>query len=152
MESLLTEPTKHTSGAKPDKRAAKIEANLAKLPRISLGALFMPAVWGPVHGYWITIIFYPIWVFADICFTNAVLYGGLAIVLAVPVFLGTAAIMIWFAMTAGKRAYLRVADRVPIERYLKRQRIWTFVSLAIAIIFLVLATWYNLVYRIPAGG
>ena len=145
----MTEPAKKTSAK--DKEAARIEENLAKLPRISLGALFMPAVWGPVHGYWIAIVFYPIWVFADISFTNAVFNGGFTIVLAVTVFLGTAAIMIWFAMTAGKRAYLRVADRIPIERYLKRQRIWTFVSLAIAVVFVVLATWYNLGIRIPTG-
>ena len=124
------------------------EENLKRLPRISLGALFMPAVWGPAHGQWLAIIFYPLWIFADTCFCNALLYGGLAIPLAVTVFLGTVAITVFFAATAGKHAYLRVAERVPIDRYLKRERIWIVVSLVIALVFIVLATWYNLNFRL----
>ena len=35
------------------------------LPPINLGALFMPPIWGPAHGIWVTILFYPIWLSAD---------------------------------------------------------------------------------------
>jgi len=141
------------AGAVKDPRADVGAAKdaLARLPRISLGALFMPAVWGPAHGQWIAILFYPLWIFADTSFSNAILYGGFAIPLAVTVFIGTALIMLFFAATAGKQAYLRVASSIPLERFLKQERIWVFVSLGIAIVFLVLATWYNIAFRIPAG-
>ena len=35
------------------------------LPPINLGALFMPPIWGPANGIWITILYYPLWLFAD---------------------------------------------------------------------------------------
>ena len=125
--------------------------DLARLPRVSLGALFMPAVWGPAHGQWVTILFYPLWIFADSCFVNGVLLGGLAAVLAVTVFIGMALITVFYARTAGRRAYLRVAGRIPLERYLRYERIWAFASLAIALLFFALATWYNLTIRLPQG-
>jgi hypothetical protein len=88
---------------------------------------------------------------ADICLCNAVFYGGLALVLAITVAVGTAVFMVFFAKTAGPGAYLRVADKVPIDVYMKRERIWIWISLAIAILFLAIATWYNLAVRLPAG-
>lgn len=129
----------------------EVEVDLSKLPRINWGALLMPAVWGPAHGQWVTIFFYPIWLLADTCLTNAVLYGGLAIVLAITVFLGTAAITIFYACTAGQKAYLRVADRMTLQEYLARERVWVVVSALIAVLFIGLATWYNLAVRLPAG-
>jgi hypothetical protein len=130
---------------------ANLETNLARLPRLNLGALFMPAVWGPAHGQWVAIIFYPLWIFADSCFCNAIFFGGVALALAITVFIGMVLVTVFFALTAGKPAYARVAHRVSIERYLKRERIWIFVSLAIAVLFFILATWYNISVRLPAG-
>lgn len=129
-----------------------IAAELSKLPKMNWGALFMPAIWGPAHGSWITILFYPIWIFADNCLVAGVQFGGLAIVGSVIVFLGTAALMIFYGLTAGQRAYLRVAHKMTMETYLKRERIWTVVSLAIALVFIAFATWYNLTIVLPAGS
>jgi hypothetical protein len=125
--------------------------DLAKLPKVNLGALFMPGVWGPAHGQWLTVLFYPIWLLADTCICNGVKYGGLAIVLATLVVLGTAALMVFYARTVGVNAYLRVADRVDIKKYLHREHIWIAVSAVIAAVFLGIATWYNLAIRIPQG-
>ncbi|MDR2036200.1 MAG: hypothetical protein LBP91_05990, partial [Coriobacteriales bacterium] len=119
------------------------QIDLSGLPRINWGALFMPAVWGPAHGQWITILFYPLWVFADISLTNAVFFGGFVYVLAATVVLGTAAVTILYASTAGLKAYERVANRLSKEQYLARERIWTVVCALIALIFIDLATWYN---------
>lgn len=131
--------------------ATEAERDLRSLPRINWGALLMPAVWGPAHGQWVTVFFYPIWLLADNCLTNAVLHGGIAIVLAAIVVLGTAAVTIFYARTAGYKAYLRVADKMTLQEYLARERIWVVASALIALLFIGLATWYNLAVRLPAG-
>jgi hypothetical protein len=61
--------------------------------------------------------------------------------------LGTAAITVFFARTAGVAAYARVASKLPLEQYLRRERIWAAASILIAVIFIALATWYNLAWR-----
>ena len=121
------------------------------LPKFNLGALFLPPIWGPAHGQLVTVLFYPLWFLADTCFVNAVFFGGLAIVLAVVVFLGTAALTLFYARTAGRPAYLRVAEKIPLRRYLARERVWALVCGLLAVLFLVLASWYNLAVRLPAG-
>ncbi|MDR1016540.1 MAG: hypothetical protein LBL67_03600 [Coriobacteriales bacterium] len=126
----------------------KYAEGLAQLPKINLGALFMPGVWGPAHGQWLTILFYPLWLVADSCLCNAVTYRGVAIPLGVCVAVGTALLMVFYAKTIGPKAYLRVAERVPIDKYLRRERSWAWLSLAIAVILLALATAYNLVFRL----
>lgn len=131
--------------------AGYVKVDLSKLPKINWGALFMPAIWGPAHGQWLTILFYPIWIFADTCFVNAIFHGGVFILFALLVFLGTAAVTIFYARTAGQKAYVRVAHKMSLERYLKRERIWALVSACIALVFIGLATWYNLTFVLPAG-
>lgn len=140
--------TKTTSELREPK---DLQAHLKRLPPMNWGALLMPAIWGPAHGQWVAILFYPIWILADTCLTNAVLYGGLATVLAVLVALGTAAATIFYARTAGRIAYLKVAEKMTMEHYLARERIWVAVSAVIALVFIGLATWYNLTVRLPAG-
>lgn len=41
------------------------EISLEGLPPLNLGALFMPPIWGPAHGIWITILYYPAWLLID---------------------------------------------------------------------------------------
>jgi len=127
------------------------EIDYTGLPRINWGALFMPAVWGPAHGQWITILFYPLWLFADTSITNAVFFGGLTYALAASVVLGTAAVTILFALTIGQKTYARVAHKTTMQQYKSRERIWALISALIALAFLGLATWYNLAIRLPQG-
>ena len=47
------------------------EVFLKGLPPINLGALFMPPIWGPAHGIWITILYYPAWLVLDNLFYGA---------------------------------------------------------------------------------
>lgn len=117
---------------------------LPKIARINIGALFMPPIWGPAHGMWPTILFYPLWVFVDSCLMAARTQGGSAIPVAILVVLGTAAITIWFAVTAQAPAYMRVAGRMTVEQFNKRERIWAVISIVIALVFVALATYYNL--------
>jgi len=133
----------------PQEQAPEID--YSGMPRINWGALFMPAVWGPAHGQWINILFYPLWLFADTSITNAVFFGGFTYVLAASVILGTAAITVFFALTIGRKAYARVAHKMTMQQYKARERTWTVISLLIALAFLGLATWYNLAIRLPQG-
>ena len=48
-----------------DEQIAREERFLEGIPRLNIGALFLPPIWGPAHGMWATILFYPIWLFAD---------------------------------------------------------------------------------------
>lgn len=130
---------------------ATAEEESNQLPRINLGALFMPAVWGPAHGQWVTILFYPLWLFADSCITNAVLYGGFTIVMAATVILGTAAVTLLYACTAGQKAYERASRTMTMQQYRARQRKWAVACFFIALFFVGLATWYNLTIRLVQG-
>ncbi len=115
-----------------------------KLPSLNLGALFMPALWGPAHGFWITILFYPLWVFVDSSIMSAVTQGGFAIILAIICTAGTIGFTIFFAFTSTKPAYERVKDRYSLAQYLKREKIWAIVCALVTVVMLVLATIYNL--------
>ena len=55
-----------------EQRQAKIERDariasdyLEGTPWLNIGALLMPPIWGPAKGIWVTILWYPLWVFAD---------------------------------------------------------------------------------------
>ncbi len=119
----------------------------ARLPAISIGALLMPCIWGPAHGYWVTILYYPLLIFVDSAICSAVDYGGLAIPLATVMCVATVALTVFFAKTAGPAAYARVSDKVSLETYLKRERIWAVVSALLLVLALVSATIWNLYYR-----
>ena len=54
-----------------EEQYAAEERLLQGVPRVNIGALFMPPIWGAAHGMWATIIFYPLWIVADTCFVNA---------------------------------------------------------------------------------
>ena len=54
-----------------DEQIAQEEKFLKGIPRVNVGALFLPPIWGPAHGIWITILWYPIWLFADNTFYAA---------------------------------------------------------------------------------
>ncbi len=132
-----------------DEQIRREEAFMRGLPRVNLGALFMPPVWGPVHGFWATILYYPAMLLAD----NLIYYAWreptvLSVVLAVLIAVIMIAVTVAFAIVSQPIAAHRAEDKgVSRERYLKRQRIWAVVSFAILVIMVGLATFYNLELR-----
>jgi hypothetical protein len=144
-------PNREPAAHEAELQEVQFAADVQKLPPISLGALFMPPVWGAAHGQWLTLLFYPLWLFADNCFVSAVQQGGIFIALSAIVLLGTLAVTVFFARTWRIPAYRRVAATVPIERYLKREKVWAAVCAANALIFVAFATWYNLAERLPSA-
>jgi hypothetical protein len=126
------------------KSEEELNAALDKLPRFNIGAMLLPMVWGPAHGFWVMILLYPVWVFVDSQIRGAVAYGGVSIVLAALSLVVTIGVSIFFSATSGKHAYLRVAHKVGIDKYLRREKIWAIASIVAAIAVVALATFYNI--------
>lgn len=130
------------------------EISLEGLPPLNLGALFMPPIWGPAHGIWITILYYPVWLLIDNLF-----YGvyenpqPLTITLAVIAGLILAGVTIVFARASQVYALRRDLSRGKTkEQYRKRQVIWAVTMGILAAVMLGAATYYNLVIRPTIGA
>lgn len=116
------------------------------IPRLNLGALFMPALWGPGHGQWFMILFYPLWIFLDNMIYGAVHGNGMG-ALAIGASLVTAAITVFYALNANRHGYLRVASEKTPEEYVRGERVWTVAMVVVGVAFLVFASWYNIAVR-----
>ena len=132
-----------------DEQIKREQEFMRGLPRVNLGALFMPPVWGPVHGFWVTILYYPALVFVDNLVYEAWREPSvLGIVLTVLVFAILIGVSIAFAIVSQPIAAHRAEDKgMSREQYLKRQRVWAVVSPIILVAMLALATYYNLEIR-----
>lgn len=115
------------------------------VPRLNIGALFLPPVWGPAHGLWVAIVFYPLWLVADTCFVNAFAdRTPLAVVLGAIVLVALTAVTFAFAGATQKYALMRALSMgVSKEAYLKRQRVWAAVSVLVGLVMIGAATYYN---------
>lgn len=141
---MSKKPAKKTS-AQSDSADSLMEG----VPRVNIGALFLPPVWGPAHGIWVAIVFYPLWLVADTCFVNAfVERTPLALGLGSVVFVALTAVHIGFAVISQRYALHRtVALGRTKEAYLKRQRIWAVVGVVAGLAMIALATYYNLAFN-----
>lgn len=118
---------------------------LESVPRVNIGALFLPPIWGPAHGLWAAIAFYPLWLVADTCFVSAFAERTpLAIAVGLVVFVGLTAVTAAFSVISQKYAFRRaLAMGVSKEAYGKRQRIWAVVSVVAGLAMIAAATYYN---------
>jgi hypothetical protein len=116
---------------------------------INLGALFMPPIWGPANGIWITILYYPLWLFADNLFYEAFTNPTtLSVVFSIVVAVLLAVVTVIFARISQGYACERALRMGKTkEWYIKRQRVWAVAMGLLALIMIVLATIYNLVIR-----
>ena len=132
-----------------DEQIAEEEAFLEGVPRVNIGALLMPGIWGPGHGFWPCILFYPLYLVADNLFFAA--YTGkepwmIAVAVVVGVLL--LGVHIAFSLVSGPISAHRADSKgVSREKYLKRERIWAVVCVILAIAALAWATYYNLNVR-----
>lgn len=133
-----------------DKQIQEEERFLKGLPRMNWGAFFMPGIWGPAHGFWICLLFYPLWLLADNLTFNAYLNPEPSwIALSVIALAFTIGVTIAFALISQPLAAHRAADKgISRQHYLKRERVWAIVCLILAIVALVWATYYNLNIRV----
>ena len=137
-----------------DEEIAREKKFLEGVPRVNIGALFLPPIWGPAHGMWAAILFYPIWLFADNTFYAAFATPSeLSIVFAVIVFLLLTAATVVFSIVSQPFAAHRAAERgVSRAKYLSRERIWAVVSVIVGCVMIAAATYYNLVIRPGLGA
>jgi hypothetical protein len=128
---------------------AREQEFLDEIPKISLGAFFMPPIWGIAHGDWPCILFYPLWIFCDNLLYNAWKYPTiLSNILAILTIVLTAALMLGYARISSPRSAHRAAEQgKTLEAYLKSERIWAVTMIILAVAMLVFATWYNLTIR-----
>ncbi len=124
------------------------------LAPLNIGALFLPPVWGPAHGIWAAIFFYPLWLLADNCFYIAYQQATpVAIIMAVVVGVCLTAVTLVFARLGQPWAAHRYIEdkEVPREKYLRRERIWAVVGIVVGAAMIAAATYYNLAVRPNTG-
>lgn len=132
-----------------DEQIAEEEKFLKGLPRVNLGALFLAPVWGPAHGMWAAFLFFVAWLFVDNVIYAAtveptVLNVVLAVLMTVALVGGTLVFAIVSQPFAAHRAEAMGESRAD---YLRRQRVWAVASFVVAVIVVVLASYYNLEIR-----
>lgn len=126
------------------------EGKLMKgVPRFNIGAFLLPPVWGPAHGIWAAILFYPLWLVADNVFYAAFAERTpLAIVLAVLVFAGLAVLTAAFAILGQPYAMHRaIARGQSRDTYLRHQKWWAIGCAVGGALLIMFATIYNLNIR-----
>lgn len=136
-----------------DEQIAAEEKFLKGIPRINIAAFLLPPIWGPAHGLWATILFYPIWLFADNAFYAAYTeQTTLSYIIALVIFVSLVAVSVVFSILSQPYAAHR-ADKKGISKdtYVKRQRIWALVSIVLGCAMLAGATYYNVVIRPTLG-
>lgn len=129
-----------------DEQIRAERAFLKGVPRLNIAAFLMPAIWGPAHGIWVAILYYPLWLVADNCFVNAlVARTPFAIALALVVAVGLLLMTTAFSIVSQPFALHRAVEMgVSKETYLRRQRIWAVAMAAVAFVAVCAATYYNL--------
>jgi len=116
------------------------------LPRFNLAAFLIPPVWGPAHGMWVGAIFLPIWLFADSVIVSAARLGGVGQWIgAALVVSGTLAFEYFFARRANGVAFRRVMSTVPIDEFVRRQRVWGFVAIPAAVLLIGWGVYFDLI-------
>ena len=132
-----------------DDQIAEEEQFLKGLPRMNIGAFLMPGIWGPAHGYWVCILFYPLYIFLDYLLYGAYIDPQVwTIALAVIASLLFLVVSVVFAVVGQPIAAHKAENKgVSRETYLKRERVWAIVSAFLAIAVIAWATYYNLAIR-----
>jgi hypothetical protein len=115
-----------------------------QLPRFNLGAFLVPFLWGPGHHQWVGVFFFPIWLFMDSIIRSAI-RGPVALKIAAAfVVVATLAFEAHFAKRANGMAWRRVADRMTVEEFVRRERLWTLAMVPLFIVFVAWAVSFDM--------
>lgn len=130
------------------------ELSLDGLPPINIGALLMPAIWGPAHGIWITILYYPAWLLLDNLFYGTYsnpqpLFIALSIIAGI-VLAGVTVVFSRASQVYGLHRALNSGKTK--EQYRKHQFAWAIAMAIVAAVMLAAATYYNLAIRPTLGA
>lgn len=137
-------PAEHPAEAVTGRIPLDEDESLPCLPRFNLAAFLIPPIWGPAHGQWAGAVFLPIWLFVDSIVATAgegpLMAGAAAVVVAV-----TLAFQAVFARRANGMAYRRVWDQMTVDEFVRRQRLWAFAAVPVALLMLGWAVYFRLV-------
>lgn len=132
-----------------DEQVAAEREFMKGVPKFNLGAFLLPPIWGPAHGIWITILFYPAWLFID-----DLLYAMYSEPSALSIFGGVSSLLLLILVTvlfgflsqpyAWHRAHRMGKTK---EQYLSAERKWAVGCIFGGLVMLILATVYNLTLR-----
>jgi hypothetical protein len=114
------------------------------LPKFNFAAFALPPVWGPAHGQWVGVLFLPIWIFADNV-ASTIGRGNIALAGVLVVLPATFAFQAYFAKRANGLAWRRVAGRLTIEEFTRRERLWAYACVPVGMALLGWALYYRLV-------
>jgi hypothetical protein len=118
--------------------------DVPRLPRFNLGAFLVPFLWGPGHHQWVGAFFFPIWLFMDSIIRSAI-RGPVALKFAAAfVVVATVAFEAHFAMRANGMAWRRVADRMTVDEFVRRERWWTVALVPLFVVFIGWAIYYDI--------
>jgi hypothetical protein len=116
-----------------------------QLPRFNVAAFLVPPIWGPFHGQWVGVIFLPLWLFVDNVVGASNGRGTGSAVGGAFVVVATLAAQAFFAKRANGVGWRRVADRVSVPDYVRRERVWAWVSASLFAALLGWVAYYRLV-------
>jgi hypothetical protein len=137
--------------ARIQEEAALANEYLEGTPKLNIGALLVPPLWGPAKGIWATILWYPFWVFADNCLFAWWSTGTvLATVVGVLTLIITIAVTVAFAYFSRPYAAIRAIRQGKSKEEFQRGEVrWAIIGAIVAVLLLTLATYYNLCVRVP---
>ncbi len=132
-----------------DEQIAREQEFLRGIPRVNIAALLLPPVWGPAHGFWVTIAYYPAWLLADnTLYAAFTAPSALSVAIAAVVVAILAAVTVAFSIVSQPLAAHRAAERGRSkEDYLRAQRKWAVGCVIGGVAMLAFATYYNLAIR-----
>lgn len=124
------------------------------MPRFNIGAFFLPPIWGPAHGIWVTILYYPAWLFLDnmlyTCYADPT---PLHVVLAVSILVVYIAVTVAFSLFSQPYALRRVlAMGKTKQQYIRSQRKWAVACVLVGIVMIAFASYYNVFLRAEVRG
>lgn len=134
-----------------DEQVAEERRFMEGIPRFNLGAFLLPPIWGPAHGLWVTILYYPAWVFVDnLLYAMYSSPTPMSIAIGLSAVLLLALVTVFFALISQPYAWHRAHDRGKTKaQYLAAERKWAIGCVFGALAMLLLATIYNLFLHPP---
>ncbi len=140
-------PSGHPKEALFGRMMLEAGETLPQLPRFNLGAFLVPFLWGPGHHQWVGAFFLPIWLFTDSIIRTAL--GGPAAlkVASAVVVIVTVAFEAHFATRANGMAWRRVADRMTLDEFVRRERLWAYAMIPLFVLFIGWAVWFDIALR-----
>jgi len=135
----------HPAAAVTGKLVLGAQDVVPRLSRFNLAAFLIPPIWGPANGQWAGAIFLPIWLFMDSVIASAAGRGAAMSAGAGLIVAATLSAQAWFAKRANGLAWRRIWDRVSVDEFSRRQRLWALAAVPLFAIVIAWGFYYRLV-------